>query len=122
MPPSTDDFQPGQRVAVTQQIPQRGQVWTTRFCGVVVRCEQKKTGAWFAGARHDRLWLDRLLIQKEDGELVTCILDQYTHVEKLTETVPAAHDTATGLHDEPGPDVSADASADTDSNPEALGR
>ncbi len=77
-----DSFAPGDRVTVTQQIPQRSRVWTTTFAGKVVRFEQRKTGSWFAHSRHDKLWLDRLVLQKDDGEIVVCNLDQYTHVHK----------------------------------------
>ncbi|MFW6060609.1 MAG: hypothetical protein ACODAQ_10535 [Phycisphaeraceae bacterium] len=77
----TDEFKPGQRVVVTQQIPQRDEVWTTRTEGEVVRYEQKKTGSWFAHSKNHKLWLDRLVVRKDDGELVVFNLDGYTHVD-----------------------------------------
>lgn len=79
----TDEFTTGQRVAVTQQIPREAGIWTGRVEGVVVRTEQKKTGSWYAHAKDDKLWLDRLVIRKDDGEVVTCNLDQYSHVESI---------------------------------------
>ncbi len=79
----TDQFSPGQKVVVTQQIPQRDEVWTTRVVGEVVRYEQKKTGSWFAHAKDDKLWLDRLVLKKEDGEIIVCNLDAYTRVEEV---------------------------------------
>ena len=82
-PQPTDRFIPGQQVVIIQQIPQRDVVWTTRLRGEVVRFEQQKTGSWFAHAKDDRLWLDRLTIRKPDGELVTCVLDGYTHIEMV---------------------------------------
>ena len=51
--------------------------------GTVVRVDQQMTGAWFAGSRNDRLWLDRLLVRKDDGEQMLFILDQYTHIRVL---------------------------------------
>ena len=36
---------------------------------------------WFAHSKNEKLWLDRLKIQKEDGELTTLILDEYSHIE-----------------------------------------
>ena len=85
MPKTIDQFKPGQKVAVTQQIAQRDEVWTTQVTGVVVRQEQKKTGSWFAHSKDDRLWLDRLVLEKEDGEIVVINLDPYTHVELLQD-------------------------------------
>ncbi len=81
MPQTIDEFTPGQVVTVVQQIPQRERVWTNRISGTVERYEQKKTGSWFAGAKDDRLWLDRLVIKKEDGEIVVFNLDRFTRVE-----------------------------------------
>lgn len=83
---ATDQFRPGQTVTVTQQIPQRDEVWTTRVTGQVIRFEQKKTGSWFAHAKNDKLWLDRLVLRKPDGEIVICNLDPYTHVDLLSES------------------------------------
>lgn len=83
MPQTTDQFQPGQKVTVTQQIAQRDEVWTTKVTGTVLRVGQAKTGSWFAHAKDDRLWLDRLVLKKDDGEIVVINLDPYTHVELL---------------------------------------
>lgn len=79
----TDRFEPGQKVCVTQQIPQRDRVWTTQITGTVEQFRQQKTGSWFARSRHDKLWLDRLVLRKADGEIVTLHLDPYTHVQAL---------------------------------------
>ena len=37
----------------------------------MLRARQAETGSWFAHSRNDRLWLDRLEIQKDDGEITT---------------------------------------------------
>jgi hypothetical protein len=72
---------PGALVEVTQQIPHRDRVWTNRVKGTVVSYEQKQTGSWFAHSKDDKLWLDRLVLRKEDGEITTLNLDEYSHVE-----------------------------------------
>ncbi len=72
----------GSRVRVTQQIPQRdGDCWVTETEGVVESFEQKKTGSWYAHAKDDRLWLDRLTVRLDDGEVVVINLDRYSKVE-----------------------------------------
>lgn len=76
-------FSPGTRVRVTQQVPQVETVWTTTVEGEVVRFRQAQTGSWFAHAHGDRLWLDRLELKKDDGELVTLNLDHYSVIEPL---------------------------------------
>jgi len=83
MPEPKHEFQPGQRVAVTQQVPRQNGTLTDRIEGVVVRAEQAKTGSWFAHSKDDKLWLDRLVIQKDDGEVIVANLDPYTNIEVI---------------------------------------
>lgn len=75
---------PGTRVRVTQQVPQVADVWTTTVEGSIVRFRQAKTGSWFAHGADDKLWLDRLELRLDDGELVTLNLDRYSVIEPLS--------------------------------------
>ena len=72
---------PGARVDVTQQIAARNYTWITTVRGTVIDFGQKETGSWFAHSKDDRLWLDRLTLRMDDGEITTLILDDYSHVE-----------------------------------------
>ena len=73
----------GQRVRVTQQIPHTDRVWTNEVEGVVLRAQQARTGSWFAHAKDDQLWLDRLEVRLDDGEIVVLNLDHYSAIEVL---------------------------------------
>lgn len=89
--PSAASYVPGTRVEVTQQVPRQNEVFHARIQGVVVRFEQKKTGSWYAHAKDDKLWLDRLTVRKDDGEVVVFNLDPLTHVEVIpAEIAPGA--------------------------------
>ena len=72
---------PGATVRVTQQIAARDHTWTSDIRGTVVDFTQKQTGSWYAHSKDDKLWLDRLTLRKDDGELTTLILDDYSRVE-----------------------------------------
>lgn len=74
---------PGTRVKVIQQIAARHYAWPRQVIGTVVEFQQKPTGSWFAHAKDDRLWLDRLVLRKDDGEITTLNLDDYTAIEFL---------------------------------------
>ncbi len=74
---------PGSRVRVIQQQPQRDRSWTNSIEGVLTRYRQAKTGSWYAHAKDDQLWLDRLELRRDDGELVILNLDQYTVIEPV---------------------------------------
>ena len=86
----SDVYKPGQRVKVTQQVPRLdraigpgGGTMSTTIEGTVVGLEQQKTGSWFAHSKDHKLWLDRLQLRKDDGEIVYVNLDQYSSVEVL---------------------------------------
>ena len=95
MPIAVNAFQPGQRVRVTQQIPQGTSTWTTALEGEVVSYRQSKTGSWFAHSKDDRLWLDRLELRRDDGEVVVCNLDRFSRVDLLDAPPEEGETTAT---------------------------
>ena len=70
---------------MTQQVPRLAAdaSFATSVEGTLVRYEQSKTGSWYAHAKDDKLWLDRLILRKADGEIVHLNLDQYSLVEAL---------------------------------------
>lgn len=81
---SSPEYQPGQRVRITQQVPRESRTGTITVEGTVQAFEQQKTGSWYAHSEDKKLWLDRLRIQKDDGEIVYCNLDHLSRVEVLT--------------------------------------
>jgi hypothetical protein len=80
---------PGAKVKVTQQIAARHYSLPTVVQGTIVSYGQKETGSWFAHSKDDRLWLDRLVIRKADGEITTLNLDEYSNVEVQAPPAPA---------------------------------
>ena len=80
---TTTNYAPGMRVRITQQVPFAKNPTSSSVEGTILRFGQQKTGSWFAHAKDDKLWLDRLELRKDDGEVVTCNLDQYSLVESI---------------------------------------
>lgn len=76
-----EQLKPGVKVKITQQIAARHYSWPTEIRGTIVEFKQQETGSWFAHSKDDRLWLDRLVLRKADGEITTLNLDDYTHIE-----------------------------------------
>ncbi len=74
-------LKPGARVKVTQQIAGRYYAWPTEVSGTIVSYQQRPTGSWYAHSKDDKLWLDRLTLRKDDGEITTLNLDEYSNVE-----------------------------------------
>lgn len=85
MPLAMSKCRPGDRVRVTQQLPHRDQPWSTPIEGVITRFRQAKTGSWFAHAKDDQLWLDRLELRLDDGEITVLSLDRYSVIDVVDE-------------------------------------
>lgn len=79
------ELKPGQMVRVRQQIDTREGAWPSVVEGRVIRYEQRPTGSWFAHGKNDRLWLQRLRLEKSDGEIVELALDAATRVEIVND-------------------------------------
>jgi len=76
-------LRPGMKVAITQQVSARHYSIATRVVGTVVTAQQRPTGSWYAHSQDDKLWLDRVVLRKADGEITTLNLDEFTHIETL---------------------------------------
>lgn len=93
---TTSLYAPGVKVRVTQQIPRRTDCYTAVVEGVVVRHERMPSGSWYARNKSNKVWLDRLIIKKADGEMSILNLDEYSAIEVLEGPAPT-EDTTPGL-------------------------
>ena len=78
-----DQLTPGRKIRILQRVARREGAWNSEVVGQIVGATQEKTGSWYAHSKDDRLWLTRIRLRKEDGELTTITVDQNTQVELL---------------------------------------
>jgi len=83
---ATSRLEPSQRVRILQTVHAREGDWQTEIEGEVVRIASKPTGSWFAHGKNDKLWLCRLTIRKNDGELAELVLDRDSMVTILNDS------------------------------------
>lgn len=83
-PITPETLTPGTRVRITKQVARQGNALSSSVQGCVIAYEQRKTGSWYAHAKDDKLWLDRLEIEKDDGEIYVCNVDSQTVIELIT--------------------------------------
>ena len=88
-PATRQKLTPGTKVKITQLVGARDYSWSTVVRGTVVDFSQKQTGSWYAHSKNDKLWLDRLTLRKDDGEISTLNLDDYSLIE-IESAAPAA--------------------------------
>jgi len=76
---------PGMRVRIVQEIERREGNWIHEVVGVVLAAGPEPTGSWHAHGKLRKLWLNRIRLRKDDGEITTIVVDQHTRVELLDE-------------------------------------
>lgn len=82
----TETIPPGTRVQVVQTIRWRDRLWQREVVGTVVSCSRQPTGSWLAHGEDGRLWLQRLQLRKDDGEVTDLVLDENSSVILLNPT------------------------------------
>lgn len=75
----------GQRVRVRQTIDRRDRDWESEVVGVVQAVEMQETGSWYAHSRDGKLWLQRLRLVKDDGEVTLLNIDVGASIELLDD-------------------------------------
>ena len=83
------EIRPGQRIRVFQEIERREGSWAHETVGTVLAVDAEQTGSWHARGKNDKLWLTRIRLRKDNGEITTIVSDQCTRLEVLGDTPPA---------------------------------
>jgi hypothetical protein len=81
---SAETIRPEQRVRVTQTIRTRDGDWTTRIEGLVISIDVAPTGSWYTHGKNGKLWLRRLRLERDDGEITDLVLDGESVVTLLS--------------------------------------
>ncbi len=79
-----ETLQPGDRVELRHEVKVGFRRWQTTTVGTVVRAERRRHGLHFRRNRDDKVFSDTIVLQREDGELTTVTLDEFSVLKKLT--------------------------------------
>jgi len=79
-----DQLAPGDRVEEIHGV-QIGSsaAWSTTTVGKVLRRERRRHGLHFRRNPDDKVFSDVLILSRDDGELTTVTIDEYTQLRKL---------------------------------------
>lgn len=77
------DLRPGQKIRVRQTVDRREGDWHSEVVGTVVEVATRPTGSWFAHGHDNKVWLERIVLRKPNGELSMLTIDQWTRIEPL---------------------------------------
>ena len=78
------DLQPGDRVEVVHGVTVGSSAkWSTTTTGRVLRRERRRHGLHFRRNADDKVYSDVLILARDDGELTTVTMDEFTRLRKL---------------------------------------
>ncbi len=79
-----EQLQPGDRVEVLHGVTVGSTAkWSTTTVGRVLRRERRRHGLHFRRNMDDKVYSDVLILARDDGELTTVTIDEYTRLRKL---------------------------------------
>ena len=73
---------PGDRVEITHAVKVGFRHWTTVTAGTVVRKSRERHSLHYQRSNDDRVFSDVLVLRRDDGELTTVTLDEFTALRK----------------------------------------
>jgi hypothetical protein len=76
-------LQAGERVAVNHEVKVGFRTWRTTTEGTFVSKERRRHGLHDARNFDDKVYSDAIVLRRDDGELTTVTLDEFTVVRKL---------------------------------------
>jgi len=74
----------GDRIDVAHIVTIGPRTWTTQSVGTVVRTERGRHGLHFRRNFDDKVFSDFILLRRDDGELTTVALDEFTTLRRLS--------------------------------------
>ena len=79
-----DHLQPGDRIEVIHGVTIGSSAqWSTTTIGKVLRRERRRHGLHVRRNPDDKVYSDVLILARDDGELTTVTMDEYTRLRKL---------------------------------------
>ena len=76
-------LEPGDRVEVAHDIKVGFRYWTARTVGTVVAKDRVRHSLHFRRNFDDKVYSDVLVLRRDDGELTTITLDEFSELRKV---------------------------------------
>ncbi len=78
------ELKPGDRVEVEHEVKVgSSKTWTTKTTGTVVNTERRRQGLHHRRNRDDKVFADMIVLKRDDGELTTVTMDEFTELQRI---------------------------------------
>lgn len=74
---------PGDRVEVTHDVKVGFRHWSTKTLGTVVSTDRRRHSLHYQRNFDDKVFSDVLILKRDDGELTTVTLDEFSELRKV---------------------------------------
>ena len=78
-----NSLQPGDRLEVEHVVKVGFRSWNTRTVGTVLSTERQRHSLHYNRNFDDKVFSDTILLKRDDGELTTVTLDEFSALKKL---------------------------------------
>ena len=76
-------LQPGDRVEVTHDVKVGFRNWNSQTLGTVVSKDRRRHSLHYNRNFDDKVYSDILILKRDDGELTTITIDEYSDLRKV---------------------------------------
>jgi hypothetical protein len=76
-------LQPGDRVEVIHEVKVGFRNWNTKTLGTVVSKDRRRHSLHYNRNFDDKVFSDVLILKRDDGELTTVTLDEFSELRKV---------------------------------------
>ena len=78
------DLRPGDQIELTHEVKVGFRSWTATTSGEVVRTDRQRHGLHHRRSRDDAAYSDIIVLRKDDGELTTVALDEFSQLKRVS--------------------------------------
>ncbi len=78
-----DGLQPGDRVQLDHEVKVGFRRWMTTTIGTVVKKERRRHSLHYRRNSDDKVYSDLIVLKRDNGELTTVTLDEFSELRKL---------------------------------------
>ena len=82
------DLRPGDHVELTHEVKVGFRSWTATTRGEVVRTDRQRHGLHYRRNRDEGAYSDIIVLRKDDGELTTVTLDEFSRLKRVSCAEP----------------------------------
>ena len=80
-----EKLKPGDRIELTHDVRVGLQTWQTTTVGAVVERSRQRHGFHYQRNHDDKVYSDVIVLRRDDGELTTVTLDEFSVLRKLEQ-------------------------------------